>query len=109
MNACRDALKLFRELLRCWVLAVLGASVLTAAASTNTPHWAVQHLLRPARPTGNYANASDACVSSELVKKGHKIGAEADRRTLIRRLRFDLLGLPPTPEEVAAFLKDSRK
>ncbi len=109
MNACRDAPKRFRELLRCWVLAVLGASVLTAAASTNTPHWAFQHLLRPALPTGNYANPIDAFVSSELVKKGHKIGAEADRRTLIRRLSFDLLGLPPSPEEVAAFLKDTRK
>ena len=33
--------------------------------------------------------------------------AEADRRTLIRRLSFDLIGLPPTPEEVSAFLADA--
>jgi hypothetical protein len=32
--------------------------------------------------------------------------AEADRRTLIRRLTFDLVGLPPTPEEIDSFIND---
>lgn len=42
-----------------------------------------------------------------LQKKGLIPGVEADRRTLIRRLKYDLLGLPPTPEEVQAFVNDA--
>src|SRR5204862_6352794 len=48
----------------------------------------------------------DAFVFARLVKEGLKPSAEADRRTLIRRLSFDLTGLPPTPEDVDAFLAD---
>ena len=41
-----------------------------------------------------------------MSEKGLTLSPEADRRTLIRRLKFDLLGLPPTPEEVDAFVND---
>jgi hypothetical protein len=47
-------------------------------------------------------------VRKRLAEIGLKPSAEADRRTLIRRLSFDLLGLPPTPDEVAAFVADTR-
>lgn len=46
----------------------------------------------------------DAFVLAKLEEKGWKLQPEADRRTLIRRAHFDLIGLPPTPEEVSAFV-----
>jgi hypothetical protein len=49
----------------------------------------------------------DRFVLAELEEKGLKPVADADKRTLIRRATFDLTGLPPTPEEVEEFLKDS--
>src|SRR5207249_2934398 len=48
----------------------------------------------------------DRFLLAALEAKGLKPSAPADRRTLVRRATFDLLGLPPTPEEVAAFEAD---
>src|SRR5262249_33001213 len=48
----------------------------------------------------------DAFVLEKLREKGLGFSSEADKRTLIRRASFDLIGLPPTPEEVALFLAD---
>ncbi|MBX9583271.1 MAG: PSD1 and planctomycete cytochrome C domain-containing protein [Gemmataceae bacterium] len=73
-------------------------------------HWAFRPL-RPV-PTPAVKDAAwartpiDRFVLAALETKGLAPTAEADRRTLIRRLTFDLHGLPPTPEEVAAFLAD---
>ncbi|MEZ5361899.1 MAG: DUF1553 domain-containing protein [Bryobacterales bacterium] len=50
----------------------------------------------------------DAFVLAKLEDKGLTLSAEASKRTLLRRAYFDLWGLPPTPEETAAFLGDSR-
>lgn len=74
------------------------------AVGADAPHWAFQPVKRFAAPTG--ANPIDAFVSAKLKEKGLTLSPEADRRTLIRRLKFDLLGLPPTPEEVEAFVND---
>ena len=49
----------------------------------------------------------DAFVIAKLEEKGLKISALADKRTLIRRATYDLIGLAPTPEEIAAFENDS--
>lgn len=49
----------------------------------------------------------DAFIWDALQKKNLQPSPEADRRALIRRLKYDLLGLPPTPEEVDAFVKDA--
>ena len=51
-------------------------------------------------------NPIDRFIQSALAEHGLTESPEADRRTLIRRLNFDLLGLPPTPSEVAAFVAD---
>ena len=48
----------------------------------------------------------DAFILQRLQDEGLTHAAEADRRTLIRRLSFDLIGLPPTPEETQAFVRD---
>ena len=47
----------------------------------------------------------DAFVLAKLEEKGLKPAPPADRRTLLRRVYFDLTGLPPTPEEIAAFAR----
>jgi hypothetical protein len=49
----------------------------------------------------------DRFILAKLEEKGLKPAADADKRALIRRATFDLTGLPPTPEEVEAFLKDA--
>lgn len=67
-------------------------------------HWAYEPPVKAALPAG--ANAIDALIARRLTEVGMKPSPEADRRTLIRRLRSDLHGLPPTPAEVAAFEND---
>lgn len=73
-------------------------------------HWAYARPKRPDVPaaqTPKWArNAADAFVLARLEKEGLKPSPEAERTTLLRRLSFDLTGLPPTPVEVDAFLKD---
>ncbi len=76
--------------------------------------WAFEPLKRPKPPEiaaelGAWIrNPIDAFILAGLQKKGLKPSSEADRRTLIRRATFDLTGLPPTPEEVDAFERDTR-
>ncbi|MCI0741743.1 MAG: PSD1 and planctomycete cytochrome C domain-containing protein, partial [Gemmataceae bacterium] len=73
-------------------------------------HWAYQPLKDHAPPKVDDAawskTAIDRFVRARLEEKGLQPVAPADRRTLIRRATFDLTGLPPTPEEIDAFLKD---
>lgn len=68
--------------------------------------WAFRKVSRPAVPAGK-ANAIDAFLSQKWMEKGLVGQREADRRTLIRRAYLDVLGLPPTVEEVNAFLRDT--
>ncbi len=58
-------------------------------------------------PTPSGQNPIDGFVSSRLEKEGMRMAPEAPRRTLLRRISFDLIGLPPTPEEMRAFEADS--
>jgi len=67
-------------------------------------HWAYQPVQRYEAPAGK--NPIDYFIQARLDKEGLKPSPEADPRTLIRRVTLDLTGLPPTPEEVSAFLKD---
>ncbi|KAF0181543.1 MAG: hypothetical protein FD161_216 [Limisphaerales bacterium] len=67
-------------------------------------HWAYVAPKRPAVPAGR--NGVDHLVQARLKEVRLKPSPEADRRTLARRLYFDLLGLPPKPEEVDAFSND---
>ncbi|MFO1485859.1 MAG: PSD1 and planctomycete cytochrome C domain-containing protein [Verrucomicrobiaceae bacterium] len=57
--------------------------------------------------TLNLKQGIDAFIEAKLVEKGLSFSAEADPVTFIRRASFDLTGLPPTPEEVDAFVADS--
>ena len=68
------------------------------------PHWSFVPPWRT--PTDEGSNPIDAIVTARLAREGLALAGEADRATLIRRLSLDLTGLPPTPEEVTAFLDD---
>ena len=67
-------------------------------------HWAYVPPVKPSVPPGR--NGIDFLVQKRLKEIGLQPSPEADRRTLARRLCFDLIGLPPKPEEVAAFQED---
>ena len=74
--------------------------------------WAFQPVREPALPaaqgpTGAARNPIDAFILAKVQAAGLLPAAPADRRALIRRVTYDLTGLPPTPEEIAAFLGDS--
>ncbi len=73
-------------------------------------HWALIAPVRPEVPTTKHATANpiDAFAFARLEKEGLAPSPEADRATLIRRMTFDLTGLPPTPAEVDAFLADAQ-
>ncbi len=68
-------------------------------------HWAYEMPIKAKIPPGQ--NGVDVLVRKRLAELGLKPSPEADRRTLIRRLYFDLLGLPPTYEAVAEFVNDT--
>lgn len=73
-------------------------------------HWSFAAARRPDVPeSGNGQrtyNAIDAFVQAKLAKNNLSLAPEADRETLIRRVTFDLTGLPPTIEEIDSFLAD---
>ena len=77
------------------------------------PHWAFQPVRRPQLPVVRnpawVRNPIDAFVLARLEAKGLKPAPEADRRTLIRRLTYDLTGLPATAEEIEAFVRDTTR
>jgi len=101
--------------------AALIASWIAAGAPARNPdaapppdgvrHWAFVPPQKPAIPrprqTARLRNAVDHFIQSALEKKNLSLSAEAAPAALLRRLTFDLTGLPPTPAETAAFVADS--
>jgi hypothetical protein len=75
-------------------------------------HWAYRPVVRPVVPKVKNAawarNPIDAFLLQRLEAAGLKPAAPADKRTLLRRVTFDLTGLPPTPAEIDAFLNDTK-
>ncbi len=73
-------------------------------------HWAFQPIGRSKPPSvkngWQVRNEIDRFVLKRLEKEGLKLSDEAEKTTLIRRLSLDLIGLPPTPAEIDAFLAD---
>ncbi len=101
------------------VIAVCLAVVLTVKAEelTEPPisqadreYWSFRPLVRPAIPAvqaGDAANPIDVFLERRLREIGFVALERADKATLLRRVTFDLIGLPPTPEEIAVFLDDA--
>jgi hypothetical protein len=71
------------------------------------PHWTFVPVRKPDPPAVAGVQPIDAIVRAGLAKRGIEPQPAADRITLIRRATFDITGLPPTPQEVAAFVADS--
>jgi len=93
-----------KQTLRKWV----------AAGAEYTHHWAFVKPSRPPTPLtsgqvyrGWDSNPIDAFILARLEKEGLTASPEADRYTLIRRVSLDLIGLPPSSEEVDAFVNDT--
>ncbi len=74
-------------------------------------HWAYVRPMRPSLPEAGDRewpiNTVDCFIARGHARHGLKPAAEADRRTLLRRLSFDLIGIPPTPAEIAALVADT--
>jgi hypothetical protein len=81
------------------------------ASSVHAAHWSFSPVVRPqvpeVRDAGRVRTPVDYFIQRVLERNDLSLGAEADRATLIRRVAFDLTGLPPTPDEIAAFLDDA--
>jgi hypothetical protein len=94
------------ELLRRWI----DAGAAWPADLDVSKHWAYEPPVRPALPPVSNAswprNAIDHFVAAKLDAENLKPSSEADKATIIRRVYLDLIGLPPTPDEVDAFLTD---
>lgn len=69
-------------------------------------HWAFEPLAAPSQSEENGSAVIDRFVRETLARRGLAAAPPAERIVLLRRLYLDLLGLPPTPEEAAAFLAD---
>lgn len=84
---------------------------MTIAAKSPRDHWAFKPVKDPPIPQVQDTNwvktPIDAFILARLEEKGGKPNPPADKRTLIRRATFDLIGLPPTMEEVNDFLNDN--
>ena len=110
------------SLLFCGVLVLASESPQETAKNAATPSkaddtfWSLKPLVTPQtphvdKPFANFQpiNSIDQFVLSKLIEKGLTPSLHADRRTLIRRVYFDLIGLPPTANEVDEFVNDSRE
>src|SRR4051812_30103406 len=83
-----------KEILKRWI----------AEGAAYQKHWAYESPAKAQIPAGE--NGVDVLVRNRLAVVGLRPSPEADHRTLIRRLYSDLIGLPPTPEDVAKFEND---
>jgi hypothetical protein len=92
------------KLLRDWID---GGAKWSGSGSGVGP-WSLQPIQRPAGSHGIDEFGIDGFILARLKREGIKPSPPADRATLIRRVSLDLTGLPPTPQEVQAFLDDQR-
>ena len=87
-----------------WTLRLIvctGIGTAIASAAAEPVHWAYRPVVRAAVPAVRQAERArtpiDRFILAALERKGFTLNPEADRATLIRRVCFDLTGLPPTP------------
>jgi hypothetical protein len=101
-----------KQLFRDWIEKGQFPAAQQARIENRREWWSFKKPVKPAVP--RVRNASkvrtpiDAFIEQKLEEKKWTIGPETDKRTLVRRVYFDLLGLPPTPEQVTEFLNDTK-
>ncbi len=96
------------------VFATFGATAAESSeAASSLDHWSFKPVTRPAPPqTSNRKwarNDIDRFIVARLEQENLKPSPETDRVSWLRRVYFDLIGLPPSPEQVDAFVKDRRR
>lgn len=95
-----------------WWIGCLTWNVNALQGISAETHWSFRSVSTPSVPrvrgSERVRSAIDAFVQAKLEAAGIDPSPEVDRTTLIRRVTIDLLGLPPTPEEVDRFLQDDR-
>ena len=95
-NSHKELTPAEKEVLRQWIL----------EGARYDGHWSFQPIQLPNPPAGATQNSIDGWIQDRLAKEGFQPAAAADRETLLRRVSLDLIGLPPTLEELDAFLQD---
>ena len=101
------------EMIRSWLdQGAPWTEAIDGTGASTKKHWAYVNPVRPSLPKVKdvswVRNSIDRFVLERLEQEGLEPSPEASRETLIRRLTLDLIGLPPTPEEVDAFVEDER-
>ena len=102
------------ELLRGWIdQGAMWPDEVAGRIRDKSDLWSLKPLVRPEVPVDptregqpNQLSAIDTFIRDQLAEHRFSSTSEADRRTLIRRVSFDLTGLPPSPEEVDQFVSD---
>src|SRR5258708_40198567 len=98
------------EKIRAWIDQGAEWPPISTSTAPTKKHWAFIAPVRPAAPKVNQAkwvsNPVDAFILARLETEKLAPSPEADRPTLLRRLSLDLIGLPPTPEEIDTFIND---
>ncbi len=91
---------------------VIEPSPAALISKEDRSHWAYQkpvwHEPPTVRQSGRVRKPIDAFILARLEEKGLSLAPDADRETLLRRVFLDLIGLPPSPKEIANFLTDER-
>src|SRR5688500_15942552 len=91
---------------------VVFATLCASAATPESALWSLRPIERPSEPHITNAswsrNSIDKFILARLEREGMRPAPEANAATLLRRVTLDLTGLPPAPEEVAAFLADQQ-
>lgn len=94
------------ERIRTWINEGAAWPDTLAGKESFREHWSFRPLKRPPVPGPPETHPVDAFIRQRLQAKGLSLSPPAERRTLLRRVHLDLTGLPPSPDEVDAFLSD---
>jgi hypothetical protein len=100
-----------KNIIRTWIeTGASGLHIAAESAASGDGHWAFQKLATPRPPALEGRTRTheviDQFIQVNLIPQNLSLQGEADRYALIRRLSFDLTGLPPTPVEIHEFLED---